>query len=135
MLHLRSLVLLPIGLWSAAGLAQEGNARAEAIARTSTSARSAMAFIQAQASQIRDPATRAAVKSLLANPAPTSMARLPDAAARAGAHRALADAGLLDAARFPPEALFPPLPDPAHAPQAFLAAPGGVTSGHHSYPG
>ena len=135
MLHLRPLIPLLAGLWSAAALAQEGNVRAEAIARASTSAKSSMAFIQAQVQQIRDPVTRAAVKSLLSNPAPTFMARLPDAAARARVHQELVDAGLLDAARFPPDALFPPLPDPARAPQSFLSAPGGVTGGHHSYPG
>jgi len=135
MIDLRSLTLLLAGLWSATSLAQEGNARAEAIARASTSAKSSMAFIQAQVQQIRDPTTRAAVKSLLANPVPTFMARLPDAAARARVHQELVDAGLLDGARFPPDALFPPLPDPARAPQSFLSAPGGVTGGHHSYPG
>lgn len=63
------------------------------------------------------------------------MSRYPDAAARGRAHKALVDAGFLDPSRFAPDALFPPLPDPSRAPFSFLAAPGGVTGGHHSYPG
>jgi len=130
---LASLVLA--GPWSAAAVAQEGNARAEAIAQASPGGKAALAFIESQIAQLRDPALRSAVKAMVANPAPTFMARWPDAAARARAHAALVKEGLLDPARVAPDALFPPLADPAKAPQSFLAAPGGVTGGHHSYPG
>lgn len=123
------------GPWSTAAVAQEGNPRAEAIAQTSPTAKASLAFIESQVAQLRDPALRAAVKAMVANPAPTFMARWPDAAARAKAHAALVKEGLLDPARVTPDALFPPLTDPARSPQSFLAAPGGGTGGHHSYPG
>ncbi|HEY8209347.1 MAG TPA: hypothetical protein VIG99_17785 [Myxococcaceae bacterium] len=132
MFDLRSLVLV---LLASTAAAQEGNARAETIARTSSFAKAALAFIESQAAQLHEPALKAAVKALLANPAPTFMSRYPDAAARTRAHQALATAGLIDPAKVAPTGLFPPLPDPAKAPQSFLAAPGGITGGHHSYPG
>jgi len=94
------------GGWAAPALAQEGNARAEAIAKTSPSARASLAFIESQARQIKDPPLRAAVRALLSA------------------------AGFIDPAKVAPDALFPPLP-----PLSFLAAPGGGTGGHHSYPG
>jgi hypothetical protein len=131
----RSIALLLTALLATPALAQEGNPRAEAIAKTSSNAKAALAFIESQLGQLRDPALRSTVKAMLANPAPTFMARWPDAAARARAHAALVKEGLLDPAHVSPEALFPPLPDPAHAPLSFLAAPGGGTGGHHSYPG
>jgi len=130
---IRSLTLLLFAASTAS--AQEGNARAEAIAQTSPHAKAALAFIESQIAQLHDPALRSAVKAMVSNPAPTFMARWPDAAARAKAHAALVKEGLLDPAHTPPEALFPPLADPAKAPQSFLAAPGGGTGGHHSYPG
>jgi len=132
---LPALALLALASPRAPARAQEGNARAEAIARASAPAKAALAFIASQARRIRDPSLRSAVRELLANPAPTFMARHPDAAARERAYRALVDAGLLDPARVAPDALFPPLPDPSRAPLSFLAAPGDVTSGHHAYPG
>ncbi|HYV49136.1 MAG TPA: hypothetical protein VFA20_29955 [Myxococcaceae bacterium] len=128
--------LLPLALvWSLHASAQEGNARAEAIAQASPNAKAALAFIESQIAQLRDPTLRAAVKAMVSNPAPTFMARWPDAAARAKAHAALVKEGLLDPAHTAPDALFPPLADPSKAPQSFLAAPGGGTGGHHSYPG
>jgi len=83
------------GPWAPAR-AQEGNARAEAHRPDLTSVKVALAFVESQARQLRDPSLRSAVRALLANPAPTFMARIPDAAARERALRALADAGFLD---------------------------------------
>jgi len=114
--------------------AQQGNARAEELAKKSANAARAMAALRAHAARIQAPAVRAAVTAILDNPAPTFMARHPDAAARQTIRAALVAEGLLDAA-VSVEQLFPPLADPTRAPLSFAAAPGGTPDKHHSYPG
>jgi hypothetical protein len=126
--------LLLLAALAPAARAQEGNARAEAIAREAAPGKAALAWLTARVQEIRNPVIREATLSLLANPVPTFMALYPDAQAREAVRAELVAAGLLDAS-VPVEVLFPALPDPKRAPLSFLAAAGGSDDGHHAYPG
>jgi len=128
-------LVLPILLAVASiAVAQEGNPRAEALARNAPQGSAALAFIQGQVKQIRDPALRTAAAELLASPRPAFMARYPSPAQREAARAELVKQGLL-AASVPAGELFPPLPEGSAAPMSFLAAPGGTLDSHHAYPG
>lgn len=128
------IVALLVVLLPAAASAQEGNARALALAKKSSEGREAMAFLKGQASKIQDVPLREAVQSILEDPAPTFMELYPDAASKDKVRQELVDAGLLDAA-VTTDQLFPPLADPHHGAQPFLAAPGGPLETHHAHPG
>jgi hypothetical protein len=124
-----SLPLVAVWLAAMPAVAQEANPRAEALARRCTSCVRSLEYLRREAGALRDPALRRLSLSLLDDPAPTFMARLQAPEARAGVHRALVEAGLLDA-KVSVDELLPPLP-----PLSFLAAPGSSTDGHHAYPG
>jgi hypothetical protein len=114
--------------------AQEGNARALAIAKRSRSAAAAMRSLRREAKTLSDPALRAFAVSMLSKPAPGFMSRLADDTQRERVRAALVAEALLDA-RVPTSQLFPPLPSAEQPPLSFLAAPGGTLDGHHAYPG
>lgn len=131
---MRFLLALLITLGAGSAVAQQGNARAEALAKQSTNAARAMATLRAHAARIKAPAVRAVVSAMLDNPAPTFMMRHREPAARQAVRTALVNEGLLDAA-VTVDQLFAPLADPMRAPMSFAAAPGGTPDKHHSYPG
>jgi len=114
-----------LGLAGRAIAAGAGDAKAEALARAQPRVRAQYAALKAEAARIRDSARRKDFDELLARPRLRVVARrAKDEAAIVAALKA---AGLLDAAA---ERLFPAAPE-----MAFIAAPGGVQGGHHSYPG
>jgi hypothetical protein len=115
-------------------LAQAGNAKAAELAKANLNAKMSFEFLVATAKTIKDPALASVTLGILANPAPTFLARLPDAAAREAVRKALKDAGLIDGT-VTVEALFPPIADASKAPQAFWASAGSITRGHHDNPG
>ncbi|HVO29142.1 MAG TPA: metal-dependent phosphohydrolase [bacterium] len=117
-----------------AARAQDGLARAQALAKQSTDARDAMETLRFQAGKIQDPALKAAAKDLLENPAPTFMQAWPDAAAREKVRGALVEAKLL-APDVSVDLLFPPLANALKAPAPFDVAPAGDPQHHHGYPG
>lgn len=126
-LWLGCLVALP-------ALAQEANGRAAAIARHAPPAKAALTYIQREVHGIPDARVRRVAQAMLANPAPSFMARLAKPEARAKVAAKLVRAGLLDP-KVTAAQLFPPLVDPHRAPQPFLAAPAQGLHGHHAYPG
>ncbi|MBF5043375.1 hypothetical protein FGE12_13340 [Aggregicoccus sp. 17bor-14] len=130
----RALVLCAGLLSTTPALAQAGNARALALARTSPTARTAYADLLRTARGLRDKALREATVGLLENPRPTFTERLALPEARERVRAQLVEQGLLDAA-VTLEQLFPPLPPAPAAPQPFLSAPGQAVHGHHGYPG
>lgn len=116
-----------------AARAQDGNARAALLAHTSSSARAALGFIQAELAKLPQGPVRTAARQLVDTPRPTFLDRLATREARDAVRRQLVEAGLLDRG-VTLEQLLAPLPEQG-APQPFLAAPGGATGGHHDYPG
>lgn len=111
-----------------------GNAKATTLAKANLNAKMSYDFLVASAKTIKDPKVRSATLSILENPVPTVLSRLPDAASREAVRTGLREAGLIDAS-VTVDQLFPPLRDPAKAPQPFWAAPGSITRGHHDNPG
>lgn len=114
--------------------AQAGNAKAAELAKANLNAKMSFDFLVATAKTIKDPKLKSVTLAILENPAPTFLARLPDAASREAVRKALKDVGLIDGT-VTVDALFPPIADPAKGPQAFWAAPGSITRGHHDNPG
>jgi hypothetical protein len=124
-----------------------GNAASTALAQHSPLVRSAMAFLTAQAQQIKDVALRNATIDILTNPHTCALHRigLASAEARDAIVQQLLDAGLInatDAANFPGGAttgVFPPVLQASsfcpQLPQPYYAAPGSGFGEHHSYPG
>lgn len=129
-------VAVAVGLVGGVAHAQAGNARAEAIAQASPTARASYAALLRTARGLspRNGAVRQAALELLQRPRPSFMARLATPEAQEEARAQLVAAGLLDAAVTRTQ-LFPPLPAGDAAPQSFLAAPGQAINGHHGYPG
>src|SRR5262249_59118484 len=67
-------------------------------------------------------------------PTPRPLPGAPPPAERGAAGRELRAAGLIsDKVRV--GGIFPPVPDPAQAPQPIWSAPGSTYSAHHAYPG
>jgi hypothetical protein len=135
----RALALAVLMLFAAVASAQEGNARALAIAKRSRDSEASLQFIRQAveampAKALEDVRLKQETLALLDNPAPTFMKRLATPEAREGVRKELVKAGLLDASVTVAQ-LFPPLANPALAPQSFLSAPGSILHGHHSYPG
>src|SRR5688500_6981000 len=124
-----TLVAAALFLAPAAAPAQQGNARALAIAKKSAESRDALDFITMHAARIKDANLRKTVSDLLGDPTPTWLALYPDAEAKESLRKKLVEAGLL-AEDVTVEALFPPVPS-----QAFLSAPGGIPGRHHAHPG
>ena len=110
------------------------NARAEKLAKQNALGKTSLAFVQETAKRIKDPKTKKTVLAILANPAPTFMARYPDAPAKEAIRARLVSEGLL-AATVTVADLFPPLDSPEKSPLSFLATPGGTPDHHHDYPG
>lgn len=79
---------------------------------------------------IKDARLKAAVRSVLDNPAPTLAAKLDDKN-RAEAARELTAKGYLKEG----QPLLPPVADASRQPQSFLCSPGSGYQSHHSYPG
>lgn len=111
-----------------------GNAKATALAKSNLNATMSYEFLIATAKTIKDPKLKALTLAILENPAPTFLARLPDAASREAVRAELKEAGLIDGG-VTVDQLFAPIADPAKAPQPFWAAPGSITRGHHDNPG
>jgi hypothetical protein len=117
-----------------AARAQDGNARATAIAAHAPRAKAALAYIVEQAKRIQRAPIRTATRSIVENPAPTFMGALVRPEDRARVRDRLVEAHLLDPS-VTADALFPALADPEKAPQAFLSAPGSILDRHHAHPG
>jgi hypothetical protein len=113
-----------------------GNARAARIAAASPFVRRTYAATLALARSIADPALRASVLALLADPRPLYAGRHPSPEARAAVRETLVREGLLSASA-PLAGIFPPgtEPEALHAPQPFWAAAGSSEDSHHAYPG
>ncbi len=120
--------------WASVAHAQDGNARAERLAKKSAEAERAMRYLDERAQAIKDPALKAAANELLKNPAPTFLRRFVTAADREQARAALVAAGFLDG-KVSLAQLFPPLAAGGRAPQSFLAAPAQALGFHHAHPG
>jgi hypothetical protein len=104
----------------------------EDMARASAKVMAAQDYIQKTVESIKDQALREKVKSILANPAPTFMAKV-DGKVRAEFYKELTAKGLLkDVAE---QDFLPPLSSAAQSPQPFLSAPGSGWGSHHAYPG
>ena len=122
------------------------NAGAATVAQSSALAKSAMAFIQAEAAKIADPALRAATEDAVFNPDTCVKFRAGLTAERKQqiVDKLIAE-GLIDtseAGRIPGglfAGVFPGLRDDGtncpKLPMPYLAAPGSVFGGHHSEPG
>jgi len=111
-----------------------GNQQAMAIARRSRLAQTAHDALLAIARSLPDVAVRQATIDVLANPNSRVHLASPSDGDKATVRRELLDAGLI-ADRVPVEGIFPPVADPAQAPQPIWSAPGSTYSGHHAYPG
>src|SRR5256885_5864452 len=97
MRNLAAVCVLLVLLFPLSARAQEGNARALALAKKSAAARDALSFLKYQAARIQDSTLRDAVQSILDDPAPTFMELYPDAATKEKVRTDLVEAGLLDA--------------------------------------
>jgi len=122
------------GPTKAASIEGAGNAKATALAKANLNARMSHEFLIASAKTIKDAKLKSITLAMLENPAPTFLARLPDAASREAVRAKLAQEKLI-ADSVTVEQLFPPIADPAKSPQPFWAAPGSITRGHHDNPG
>src|SRR5271166_4514110 len=123
-----------------------GNSSAATLAGKSPLVHSAYNFLIGRAQQIHNSSVRNATVDAISNPNTciTHRANLSPAA-RASILQQLSNAGLVDPgdnATFPNgliAGVFPPLIDDGsncpRLPMPFLAAPGSVFHGHHSYPG
>ncbi len=130
----RYLLAFALTLTAPTAWAQDGNARAAAIAARSKTTQEAARFLRQQAGRISNPAIATATKALPDNPAPTFMAAWPDLPSRERIRQQLASLHLVDAS-VRPGALFPPLADPTRSPQPFTSAPGGTPDTRHAHPG
>ncbi len=102
------------------------------MAEASGTVMSAWESVQAHAAEIRNPALRKAVASILANPAPTLMQRI-GSSEKKEIYKELMAKGYLKDVR---EADFlPHTVDASRASQPFYAAPGSGYGSHHAYPG
>ena len=109
-------------------------ARAEKLAKGNKTAAASKLYVLSTVKKIRDASLRSAVMDILANPAPTFMARYPDVAAREAVRTRLVEEGLLEPTVSVTD-LFPTLENPKKAVQSFFVAPGGTPDMHHDYPG
>jgi hypothetical protein len=112
----------------------EGNTLAMRVARRSRFIMQITEHARFLAEGIPDAAVRDATLALLENPAPTYQLRSPTAADREQVRAELLAEGLIpEATRL--DGIFPPVADPAQAPQPFWSAPGSGFGTHHAYPG
>src|SRR5215468_2430643 len=112
----------------------QGNQQAMAIARRSRLAQAANDALVDIARGLPDAALRQATLDVLANPNSRVHLASPSPADKEAVRRELLDAGLISD-KVPVEGIFPPVPDPAQAPQPIWSAPGSTYSAHHAYPG
>ena len=119
------LALLALTFVSRADAEADADSKAEAMALAQPRVRSQYDALKEEAGRIKDPLRRKELEEMLGRPAFRVLARRKNDEAAIVA--ALKAAGLLeDSVR----SLFPAVPA-----MAFVAAPGGVWKGHHSYPG
>jgi len=111
-----------------------GNQQAMAIAQRSRLAQTAHDSLVDIARGLPDPVIRQATLELLANPNSRVHLASPSLADKAAVRRELLEAGLISDG-VPLDGIFPPVADPAQAPQAVWSAPGSTYAGHHAYPG
>jgi len=123
-----------IAFASRADAVELDNARAEKMAKLNATGKASYAFVELSAKSIKNVELRAAVLSVLKNPAPTFMAKYPDAAAKEAIRARLVSEGLLGATVTVSD-LFPPYERADKATLSFLASPGGTPDKHHDYPG
>ncbi len=123
-----------------------GNRRAEIISRDSPAVKRSFAYLLRQAATIQNPTLRTQTVDALSNPLTCVRHRAGvDLTLKKAILKNLADAGLIDArdeASFPGgfmAGVFPPVFDEGsqcpRLAQSFIAAPGSIFGGHHSYPG
>ena len=117
--------LLALTAVSRAGADAAADAKAEAVALAQPRVRAQYDALKKEAGMIKDPLRRKELEDLLGRPAFRVLARRKKDEAAIVA--ALKSAGLLDNSV---ATLFPEAPA-----MTFVAAPGGVWKGHHSYPG
>ncbi|HEX4047444.1 MAG TPA: hypothetical protein VH309_06400 [Elusimicrobiota bacterium] len=121
----RAWLLLTLALAFPASAQIDPDARARDVAWAQPRVRARYAELQAEARRIKDPLRRAELQSFLVRPEFLVLSRRRKDQARIVAELKAEDL-LADSVR----TIFPPAPA-----MAFVAAPGGVWGGHHSYPG
>jgi hypothetical protein len=114
--------------------AASGNQQAMAIAKRSQLAQTAHDALLDIARNLPDATIRQTTLDLLANPNSRVHLASPSPGDKAAVRRELFDAGLISD-KVPIEGIYPPVADPAQAPQAVWSAPGSTYSAHHAYPG
>jgi len=111
-----------------------GNQQAMAIAKRSRLAQTAHDALLDIARSLPDATIRQITLEMFANPNSRVHLTSSSPGDKATVRRELLEAGLISD-RVPVEGIFPPVADPAQAPQAVWSAPGSAYSGHHAYPG
>jgi len=103
------------------------------VAERSAIVRDAWGYLQKTVASVKDDGIRTTTQGILANPAPTFMARMSDGGTKRAVWQELTTRGYLKDA--PVEAFLPPVSNVTRSEFSFLAAPGSGYGSHHAYPG